>query len=94
MLIARVNTFNENMTNVLTNVDTLLNELLELRTKFESGSINKERKADLKINFEKVLNLVKAINQIKLKFNPIMDESNKLKDVVQSIDHIKDMSEL
>ncbi|XP_076766802.1 inhibitor of nuclear factor kappa B kinase subunit beta isoform X2 [Xylocopa sonorina] len=94
LAIARVNTCNENMTKALTNITVLSNEVSTAFAKYKEKSINKERVTALENNCKKVTKLVDAANQIKLKFDSLTQESNKLKDAVQSLDCIQDISEV
>ncbi|CAL7933791.1 unnamed protein product [Xylocopa violacea] len=94
LAIARVNTCNENMTNALTNIIALSNEVSTVHAKYKEKSINKERMAAVENNYKKVTKLVDAANQIKLKFESLTQESNKLKDANQSLDCIQDISEV
>lgn len=48
----------------------------------------------MEINYKKVIKLVKATDQIKLKFDLLIQESSKLNNAVKSIDYIKDMFEM
>lgn len=94
MVIEKLDTFNKNMTNTLTNINNLLSELSIVRIKWEGGTINKKKLTALEMNCKKVAKLVKAANQIKLKFNPLIVESSRLSNEVKSIDCIKDMFEM
>ena len=94
LVIAKLDTFNKNMTNTLTNINNLLSELSIIRIKWEGRTINKKELTALEINCKKVAKLVKAANQIKLKFNPLIVESSRLSNEVKSIDCIKDMYEI
>ncbi|CAD1474987.1 unnamed protein product, partial [Heterotrigona itama] len=94
LVITRFDTFNKDMTNILININKLLNELSTIRNKWKKGSIDKEKLTALEINYEKVTKLVKAADQIKLKFDLLIQESSKLNDAVKSVDYIKDMFEI
>ena len=94
LVIAKLDTFNKNMTNTLTTINNLLSELSIFRIKWEGGSTNKKELTALEINCKKVTKLVKAANQIKLKFNPLILESSRLSNEVKSIDCIKDMFQI
>ena len=82
------------MINTLININKLLNEVSTVRNKWKKGSIDKEKLTALEINYKKVIKLVKAADQIKLKFDLLIQESSKLNDAVKSIDYIKDMFEM
>ncbi|XP_033358083.1 inhibitor of nuclear factor kappa-B kinase subunit beta-like [Bombus vosnesenskii] len=94
LVIEKLDTFNKNMTNTLTHINNLLSELSIVRIKWEGETINKKKLTALEINCKKVAKLVKAANQIKLKFNPLIVESSRLSNEVKSIDCIKDMFEI
>ncbi|XP_031848651.1 inhibitor of nuclear factor kappa B kinase subunit beta [Nomia melanderi] len=94
LVITRLNTFNENITNASTNVNTLMSELSTVREQSNKELVNKEKIKRLEINFGKVIKLVKATDQIKLKFSPLLEESNELKDKAQGIDCLTDISHL
>ncbi|KAK9303085.1 hypothetical protein QLX08_005136 [Tetragonisca angustula] len=94
LVITRLDTFNKDMINTLININKLLNEVSTVRNKWKKGSIDKEKLTALEINYKKVIKLVKAADQIKLKFDLLIQESSKLNDAVKSIDYIKDMFEI
>ncbi|KZC08202.1 Inhibitor of nuclear factor kappa-B kinase subunit beta [Dufourea novaeangliae] len=94
LVISRINIFNKNIENSVTNINSLVKELSTLRIKWEKECISTEKMDRLKINFEKVTKLVRATDQIKLKFDPLIEESNELESKAQSIDCIKDLFEL
>ncbi|XP_076636691.1 inhibitor of nuclear factor kappa-B kinase subunit alpha-like [Colletes latitarsis] len=93
LIIVRLNTFNENITNVLTSINNLSSELFVIRQKWENEFLNTEKMEALKIKLEKVTKLAKATDQIKLKFDSLMQESNELKNKAQMVDCI-DISQL
>ncbi|KAF3426930.1 hypothetical protein E2986_09711 [Frieseomelitta varia] len=62
--------------------------------KWKEEYIDKEKLTALEINYKKVTKLVKAADQIKLKFDLLIQESSKLNDAVKSIDYIKDMFQI
>ncbi|KOX81039.1 Inhibitor of nuclear factor kappa-B kinase subunit beta [Melipona quadrifasciata] len=94
LVITRLDTFNKDMTNTLININKLLNELSTVRNKWKKGSIDKKKLTALEINHKKFIKLVKAADQIKLKFDLLIQESSNLNDAVKSIDYIKDMCEI
>ncbi|XP_076235630.1 inhibitor of nuclear factor kappa B kinase subunit beta [Calliopsis andreniformis] len=95
LVIERFNSFNKNITNALTNIVTLLNKLSEVRSEWEKEAIHEQEIKALEVNFEKVTKLLKATDQIKLKFYPLIQESEELKEsAVQSADCMKDISQV
>nr|XP_003702368.1 PREDICTED: inhibitor of nuclear factor kappa-B kinase subunit alpha-like isoform X1 [Megachile rotundata] len=93
LLMKRRNTFNQNITNTTENINTLLHKLSVIRTE-QKKNLNEERMKALETNFVKVTKLVKATEQIKLKFDLFIEESNELQKTAQSIDCIKNLSHL
>ncbi|XP_043260785.1 inhibitor of nuclear factor kappa-B kinase subunit alpha-like isoform X2 [Colletes gigas] len=80
------NTFNENVTNALTSINDLSSESLLIQQKWENEFSNTEKMEALKIKFEKVTKLAKAADQIKLKFDSLMQECNELKNKAEMVD--------
>lgn len=94
LIISRLDTFDKNIKDTLTNINTLLHKLSIVHTEWEKGSTNKDKLITLEIICNKVTKLIEITNQIKLKFNLLILENSKLKDTVQSIDCIKDMFQM
>ncbi|XP_053973382.1 inhibitor of nuclear factor kappa-B kinase subunit alpha-like [Hylaeus volcanicus] len=94
LLVSRHNIFDKNITNALTSINALLRELSTIRTEWEREFVNKKKIETLEIKFEKITKLAKATDQIKLKFNPLIRESNELKNKAESIDCVKNVSQL
>ncbi|XP_017758949.1 PREDICTED: inhibitor of nuclear factor kappa-B kinase subunit beta-like [Eufriesea mexicana] len=94
LIITKLDTFNMSMMNTLTNINTVLSELSSVRIKWEKDPINKEKLTVLETNHGKMIKLVEVTNHIKLKFNPLMLESSKLKSTMQSSDYLKDMFQI
>jgi len=51
-------------------------------------------KSKVQIYFDKVNKLISAIDQIKMKFMSLKEDSNRLRDQAQAIDYIGNLSEL
>lgn len=94
MIISRLNTFDKNIIDTLKNINILLHKLSIIHTEWKKGSTNKDKLIVLEIICNKVTKLIEITNQIKLKFNSLILENNKLKDTVQSIDCIKNMFQM
>ncbi|XP_043511347.1 inhibitor of nuclear factor kappa-B kinase subunit alpha-like isoform X1 [Frieseomelitta varia] len=94
LVITRLDTFNKDIINTLININKFLNEVSTVCNKWKEEYIDKEKLTALEINYKKVTKLVKAADQIKLKFDLLIQESSKLNDAVKSIDYIKDMFQI
>lgn len=51
-------------------------------------------KRKVQIYFDKVNKLISAVDQIKMKFMSLKEDSNRLRDQAQAIDYIGNLSEL
>lgn len=94
LIISRLDTFDKSIVDTLKNINIILHKLSIIHTEWEKGSTNKDKLIGLKIICNKVNKLIEITNQIKLKFNLLILENNKLKDTVQSIDCIKNMFQM
>ncbi|PBC25360.1 Inhibitor of nuclear factor kappa-B kinase subunit beta [Apis cerana cerana] len=94
LIISRLDTFDKSIVDTLKNINIILHKLSIIHTEWEKGSTNKDKLIGLKIICNKVNKLIEITNQIKLKFNLLILENNKLKDTVQSIDCIKNMFQI
>ncbi|XP_076383339.1 inhibitor of nuclear factor kappa B kinase subunit beta isoform X2 [Megalopta genalis] len=94
LIITKLNTFNENIKNTLANVNILQTELYMVQIKRDKESINEKNTNHSEFNPEKITTLLKATEQVKLNFNVLVEDSNKLKSNAQSIDNVENMSQL
>lgn len=96
MLQQKINTFNTNMEKTLENTKTLINQVRTIRLKYADPTAANatDRTETLQIYFDKVDKLVNAADQIKLKFVSLKKDNEKFRDKIQSIDHMKDLSEM
>lgn len=72
----------------------LMNQMHTIRlsyTDITNGDTNKKRKTDY---FDKVDKLYRAVNQIKVKFDSLKDDYNRLRTKAESVDYISDLREL
>lgn len=84
------------MEKTLESTKTLMNQVHVIRLRYANltaADVTDKRKA-LQIYFDKVDKLVNAADQIKMKFISLKEYNDKFRDKIQSIDHMKDLSEL
>ncbi|XP_032683436.1 inhibitor of nuclear factor kappa-B kinase subunit beta-like isoform X2 [Odontomachus brunneus] len=95
LLHQKINTFNTNMENTLECTKTLMNQVHVIRRRYENPTTvdATDKKKILHIYFDKVDKLVSAADQIKIKFISLKENNDKFRDKIQSIDHMKDLSE-
>ncbi|XP_078033684.1 inhibitor of nuclear factor kappa B kinase subunit beta isoform X2 [Augochlora pura] len=94
LTITRLNTFNENIKSTLTNVNILLTELSMVQIKQDKESVSGSNTNCSEINPEKITTLLNTIDQVKLNFNVLVEDSSRLKSSAQSIDNAERISQL
>lgn len=96
LLHQKINTFNTNVEKTLESTKTLMNQVHAIRLRYANSTTADatNRKEVLQIYFDKVDKLVSAADQIKIKFISLKENNDKLRDKIQSTDHMKDLLEL
>ncbi|XP_014483184.1 PREDICTED: inhibitor of nuclear factor kappa-B kinase subunit beta-like isoform X2 [Dinoponera quadriceps] len=96
LLHQKINTFNTNMEKTLENTKTLMNQVDVIRLRYANSTSADatDRREVLRPYFDKIDKLVNAADQIKMKFISLMENNDKFRNEVQSIDYMKDLLEL
>ncbi|KMR03298.1 inhibitor of nuclear factor kappa-b kinase subunit beta [Lasius niger] len=94
LLHQKIDAFNTNMEMTLENTKALIDQVHTIRIKYMNLGEDAIDRKKMQTYFDKVDKLVSAADQIKMQFMSLKSDNDKLRNKAQSIDCVRDLSEL